>query len=255
MFAMFRVGAGLALCLITVAAYTQQKIAIDWLVVLVVFFLSCFSMIWNDYHDRSIDKQSGKVWSYYHPKQTLYAAGVMALFSSFGVWHIFGQSRLQSIILGMILLGSIGYVYMQRQPVLKNVFVAVLSASLVLLPKIENVSVARVILFYYVFFLISSRELWKDIVDIEYDTGYKHTIPIALGLTRAQILAHAIFGAAMLFLVALNPLLGFLSTVFYVVGVLMWPSGQIVLVARKMVFMQSIILITCLMYFIILALA
>ncbi len=143
------------------------------------------TMIWNDYCDREHDKKKNKFFVSLNAKfYKIYAVTIWVL--SLGV-ILFQYTIIKNIYLTLafILYILIGIFYSQARKyfILSIIVVTFSVASGALVPLLISGTnfIYTIHIFFIILLMIFVRELIKDISDVEYDKGYKKTLPVYFG--------------------------------------------------------------------------
>ena len=172
---------GTSTALLVISGFRHGHQPIDWSVVIAVFFLTSMAMLWNDYHDRELDKAKGRFLASRHPVWFLRYALVFAVIS-------FGLSVLvwfRNPWFGMLCMGmwitSIAYNKAQHNPVAKNVIVSLNVAATVMFPLLlDGKILALWFMAISIVMIIIAREFVKDVEDMEVDRGKKRTLALVM---------------------------------------------------------------------------
>ena len=207
--------------LLTIASFRLGKVNIPWLVVTAVFFIACSTMLQNDWRDRRHDSRKGKMLALQYPQLFL---GLLLVFWITTGCLIFAaaieSSGIEVILVVMALAGLI-YSEIRRIPIASIVLVALTSGSPALLSIMTGASRNQMgLLFLSTALVIFGREITKDLDDERIDSGYKWTIPLAIGSKWAKIVAIVAILAGLAVATQISPMV-LPSMLFATVGVIM----------------------------------
>ena len=173
----------------------------------IIFLAVCATMLYNDFCDRDRDKLKGKTLASDNPAflaalcQKLWI--VVGLLTGWVTALVSFWAALQ--IFAYICIG-INYARFYRIPCLALVSVAVCSAgpaALGLLNAAPGKCGGCLVLLLCSMTAIASREIIKDIEDVEDDRGYKATLPVLIGVSRSRHVAAGvlyIFGGTVFYI-------------------------------------------------------
>jgi 4-hydroxybenzoate polyprenyltransferase len=160
----------------------------DWLKLVAAGLISLATFSYNDYRDRSIDFQKGKVFAKEHPHFALsvaifcFAAGVL-------IAYLIGLKF--GLLLTGFAVGSIFYCVVSVNVIwLKNFSASFLSAILIPAGGVAAgaVTLNQWLFFAIVFFIVLAQELIKDAEDVEIDKDSRVTLAQALPMSKIKLL-------------------------------------------------------------------
>ncbi|MBB6611503.1 geranylgeranylglycerol-phosphate geranylgeranyltransferase [Pontibacter sp. Tf4] len=206
-------------------------------------FIAAAGYIINDYYDVKIDaiNKPGKlvVGTVIRRRPAMFAHLVLSVA---GVMI----GLLLYLPIGLINLGAVlllwGYsARLKKLPLIGNVVVALLSASMLLVVAVYANTLNRITLGYALFaFLISLiREIIKDMEDMKGDASFDcRTLPIVLGIRNAKFIVYPVIAAFLAFLlvVVLHPRTAWWFDVYMLVLVLVpaiWLTIKLARADRK----------------------
>lgn len=217
---------------LAVASFRVSGANVPWLTVVVMFFECCMVMLQNDWRDRHHDSRKGKMLALKHPKAFL--AFLLAFWAvSFGfILVVWAENRHMGFALALLILPAAIYSEVRQIPMVPVIMVSVVFAAPALLPVVAGWGSTKSWLIFLSSALIAfGREISKDIDDQHIDPGYKWTIPVAIGESRARVIAAvaASMGLTVAFRVSLITVPGLFVAL---VGVALLISGRDQKVAR-----------------------
>jgi 4-hydroxybenzoate polyprenyltransferase len=210
---------------------------------LATVFIAAAGYIINDYYDIKIDAinkpERVVVGKAIRRRPAMFTHMVLSFIGiALGFWL--------SIPVGLINLGAVlllwGYsARFKKMPLVGNVVVALLSASMLLVVAVYAGKLNNITISYAVFaFLISLiREIIKDMEDVRGDASFDcRTLPIVLGIRRAKYVLYPIIAMfqAFLLLVIFHPVTGTGFDVYMLLLVLLpsvWLTVKLVRADRK----------------------
>lgn len=158
-------------------------------IALFVVVAASATMAHNDWRDRFHDAKNGKDFALVHnssfPVFVATLWGISLGLAAF-LWRV--QSSYGMLSVAMVTSGLI-YSETRRIPFLPVLLVAATSASPALYPILMSASKESWLLFSAAFLLIFGREILKDLDDFGHDSGYKWTLPHAIGTKRAKVVS------------------------------------------------------------------
>lgn len=192
----------LSLCflagLLTVAGFRLEEMQTPWLVAITISFITCSTMLQNDWRDRHHDDRKGKLLALRYPR-----AFVILLFT---FWVVAGglilvvsikNSNVGTVLIGIALAGLI-YSETRQIPIVPVTLVALTSGSPALLSIVMGADGNQSwLLFLSTILIVFGREITKDIDDEEADNGYKWTIPLVVGKQWAKAIAIIVITAGL----------------------------------------------------------
>jgi 4-hydroxybenzoate polyprenyltransferase len=210
---------------------------------LATVFVAAAGYIINDYYDIKIDAinkpERVVVGKAIRRRPAMFTHMVLSFVGiALGFWL--------SIPVGLINLGAVlllwGYsARFKKMPLVGNVVVALLSASMLLVVAVYAGKLNNITISYAVFaFLISLiREIIKDMEDVRGDASFDcRTLPIVLGIRRAKYVLYPIIALfqAFLLVVIFHPVTGTWFEVYMLLLVLLpsvWLTVKLVRADRK----------------------
>ena len=179
----------LAGCL-AVTGFILARKHIAWDVVAAVVVIAISAMLQNDWRDRFHDVRKGRPLAFNH-QRVFFAMLAVSWVASVGLialagahaWHL-------AIALAAMAIASAVYTETRKLPVVPTALVALTSAAPAILPVADGASPDKVgLMFLSTALIVFAREVMKDLDDQGVDSGYKWTIPLAIGEHRARVLA------------------------------------------------------------------
>ena len=186
-----RLQVGCLASLLTVAGLRVAGITSTmWILPTTVFAITCATMVQNDWRDRFHDVEKGKDLAFRYAKGFLALtifAWATAIALTAVMWLMDGRLAVLAVLVIIV-----GMTYSEARQIAgaSTLLVAVTSASPALFPVfIEKGSLGTWLLFLSAALVILGREVTKDIDDMNIDAGYKKTIPLLVGESRARVSA------------------------------------------------------------------
>ncbi len=172
---------GMSTALLVISGFRHGHQPIDWSVVIAVFFLTSMAMLWNDYHDRELDKAKGRFLASHHPVWFLrYALAFAVISFGLSVLVLFHNPSFGMLCMGMWIT-SLAYNKAQHNPLAKNVIVSLNVAATVMFPLLLD---GKILVLWLmagsIVVIISAREFVKDVEDMEVDRGKKQTLALVM---------------------------------------------------------------------------
>ena len=157
-------------------------------VIFITVLVAAAGNIINDYYDWNNDGWAQKRRWKLNKTYLLYAYKFLGLITLFSL--IIVANRVQyMVVFNVVALFNYSY-YFKGKPLLGNILIAVLSASVVLIIGMEYNDYSPFIITFSLFSFISTlfREVVKDIEDIDADTkSGLSTLPIAIGVRSSKV--------------------------------------------------------------------
>jgi 4-hydroxybenzoate polyprenyltransferase len=186
----------LPMCFMTVLlvalVFKEGRGNISWSIAIGCGFGVAATMLQNDWRDRFHDRKKNKNFVLNNLPTFLFLV-VMVWIIVFGfAVSAFYQGLYSGVI--FVLLGGISFLYSEARkiPMAPAILVGAASMLLVLLPCQELSPQMRVVFYLFAlstFFVITGREVMKDIDDVLIDQGYKWTLPVKMGVQKAKLVA------------------------------------------------------------------
>ena len=172
---------GMSTALLVISGFRHGHQPIDWSVVIAVFFLTSMAMLWNDYHDRELDKAKGRFLASRHPVWFLrYAIAFAVISFGLSVLVLFHNPSFGMLCMAMWIT-SLAYNKAQHNPLAKNVIVSLNVAATVMFPLLlDGKILALWFMAVSIVMIISAREFVKDVEDMEVDRGKKRTLALVM---------------------------------------------------------------------------
>lgn len=175
------------LCLISFKLSQMQHSAI--LPTIFTIFLAGTCMVQNDWRDRRHDILKGKFFASRNEIPFLTFLLTMWLVTiALAVMLLREQVEFGWLAAAGIFSGLI-YSETRKIPLTSALLVSLSSASPTLFPITVSYSPIVLFLFLSTALLIFGREILKDVDDMNYDKGYKWTLPISIGSKYAKVIA------------------------------------------------------------------
>ena len=176
--------------LLTIVSFRLGGAQISWLVIFAVFFISCSTMLQNDWRDKYHDGRKGKILALSHSRAFL---ALLLVFWTVACGLIVVVAVKNSNVgMALVAMALVGLFYSEtrRIPMVPVTLVAIASGSPALLSIVAGADGNKAwLLFFSATFIIFGREITKDIDDERIDAGYKWTIPLAVGNNWAKAIA------------------------------------------------------------------
>ncbi len=166
---------------------------VSWLLTIVTAFafagITGHIMTFNDFIDREHDRKKGKTFVSDHPGETLrYKFTLLGLT---GLFVGYASSKSLSVAGFCVAVWAVGvlYSFIPRWYIVNNLVVGICSGApaLVGMAYIHVFDAKPLLLFLALVFIILTREVYKDMEDVDMDRGYKETIPGRQGHPAATI--------------------------------------------------------------------
>lgn len=189
-------------------AYVSFKISsvdVNSTALVALFFISCATMLQNDWRDRYHDIEKGKILAIKKSHLFFICLDTLWIISFLLILAATAENKALGIILALVALCGVLYSETRRVPFLPIFLVSITSASPTLLPiaigadwhKIWPLSITAAL-------IILGREITKDIEDAHIDVGYKWTIPVAFGREKAELAAVIAITAGLIVILAIS---------------------------------------------------
>ncbi len=176
--------------LLTVTGFRVAGLATPWAAVAAVFFITCATMLQNDWRDKYHDSRKGKTLAL--QQQGAFLVWLLVFWAVCGGLIIVAAVHNAGVGIALAILALVGIAYSEtrRIPLVPVTLVSLASASPVALPLFSGANPERFwLLFLSVSLVIFAREITKDLEDMHIDGDYKWTLPLALGDQRSRIIA------------------------------------------------------------------
>ena len=172
---------GTSTALLVISGFRHSHQPTEWSVVVTVFFITSMAMLWNDYHDRELDKAKGRFLASRHPVWFLrYALAFAVISFGLSVLVLFRNPSFGMLCMGMWIM-SIAYNKAQHNPVAKNVIVSLNVAATVMFPLLlDGKILALWLMAGSIVMIISAREFMKDVEDMNVDRDKKRTLALVM---------------------------------------------------------------------------
>lgn len=182
------------LCLVSFKLSQMQYSAL--LPTIFTIFLAGTCMVQNDWRDRKQDALKEKCFALRN--ELPFLVFLLILWSTtiaLAVMLMQEQTEFGWLAVAGVSSGLI-YSETRKIPMIPALLVALTSASPTLFPATVSHSPIVLLLFLSTALLIFGREILKDVDDVEYDSGYKWTLPVAIGSKQAKVIAGAFIPTA-----------------------------------------------------------
>jgi len=193
-----------------------------FLPIIFTILLAGTCMVQNDWRDRKHDALKGKCFA--SKNEIPFLAFLLVLWSVTIVLAFvlmreqaeFGWLAMAGIFSGLV------YSETRKIPLAPALLVGLTSASPTLFPATIAYSPIVLLLFLSTTLLIFGREIIKDLDDLDYDKGYKWTLPIYVGSIRAKAIAgvFVLLASVLSVTLSLNTILGAIPIIVSVVYLL-----------------------------------
>lgn len=179
--------------LIVIVSFKISDLAPEnlWLYISSAFFISCASMVQNDWRDRHHDLKKGKClvleneWKYFGLVVLMWVVA----FSMAIAMAILMPKAVSVIPWAMIFLGLV-YSETRKIFLLPMTLIALTAASSALFPVFQNYHHPIIWMFSVAMFVASlTHEIIKDLEDWTVDIGYKNTLPRKIGTRSSEMVA------------------------------------------------------------------
>lgn len=186
--------AGMAALLVLVSfKISHQYIPREAWIVAFFVVVFCFAvMVWNDWRDRFHDIKKGKLLASSRPRAFLFYAVLLWLSAITLALTLAFFNKFFAVLAITLIIGGLVYSELRKILIVQNLVIAVISAAPVffaLISQSKNNSDSLAWLFIIAVFAIFAREIVKDLEDKEIDSGYKATLPLAIGDLNSRFLA------------------------------------------------------------------
>lgn len=182
---------------------SQGKFSV-FLPTIFTIFLAGTCMVQNDWRDRNHDTLKGKPFA--SNNEFTFLVFLLVLWSAtiaLAVMLLREQAEFGWLAMAGIFSGLI-YSETRKIPLIPALLVALTSASPVLFATLISYSPIILLLFLSTTLLIFGREVLKDVDDMNYDKGYKWTLPVSVGSKQAKVIAGIFVLSASVISVALS---------------------------------------------------
>lgn len=190
------------LCLVSFKMSQVQHSALLPTVFTILLAGTC--MVQNDWRDRKQDTLKGKCFASRNELPflvfllVLWLATIVLAVTLLREQAEFGWLAIAGVLSGLV------YSETRKTPLIPALLVALTSASSALFPAVILYSPNILLLFLSTALLIYGREILKDLDDMNYDKGYKWTLPVAIGSKQAKVIAGAFVLSASTVSIALS---------------------------------------------------
>lgn len=201
------------LCLVSFRLNQMQHLVL--LPTLFTIFLAGTCMVQNDWRDREQDTLKGKCFA--SKNEVPFLVFLLVLWSvtialAVTLWQKqaeFGWLSAAGIFSGLV------YSEARKIPLVPALLVALTSASPILFPVVISYSPIVLLLFLSTTLLIFGREILKDLDDMDYDKGYKWTLPVSIGSRQSKTIAgiFVLLASAISVVLSLKTILGVMPLV------------------------------------------
>ncbi len=185
----------------SVISWKIESPLVFYLLALNVSLTAGYAMVINDYHDRFHDLKSGKTFAY--KNQALirnYACLLLGINLLLCTCFFFVNYKYGALSLALLAFSSF-YSETRKCFLLSAITVATTAASVTLYAFMVQPTQVGLSLSVATFFFIGSREILKDIEDLENGLGYKATLPLKMGINKSKKIAGFLFLLSFLVLV------------------------------------------------------
>jgi 4-hydroxybenzoate polyprenyltransferase len=140
-------------------------------------------MSFNIFVDRQHDTKKGKMFASLHPRELFYFWSLLSSLTLMVLAVLFALAPAAAGLSLVVWALGLFYSFVPHWYRINNIIVAFCSASPVLAAAAHHWSMhgTTVSIFFTLFMMIMTREIYLDMRDQEYDKGYKETIPVRKG--------------------------------------------------------------------------